>query len=40
MDSWSFASLAAGLVVAVGWGLTELVAARRRIVGAVRGVAG
>ncbi|ERH12807.1 MAG: WD40 repeat protein [halophilic archaeon J07HB67] len=40
MDSWSFASLAGGLVVALGWGLTELVAARRRIVGAVRGVAG
>ena len=40
MDSWSFASLAAGLVIAVCWGLTELVVARRRIVGAVRGVAG
>jgi len=40
MDSWAFASLAGAALVAVAWGLTELVLARRRLVGFVRGVAG
>jgi hypothetical protein len=40
MDSWSFASLAGGVLVLVVWLLVELVSARKRVVGAVRQIAG
>jgi hypothetical protein len=40
MSSWDFAAVVGAGLVLVGWGVVELIVARRRLVTAVRGALG